>query len=99
MHLLWTLLAGPEPPFQLAIEQAQNQTTLATVDDLTDAYQSLSISTDIPQIFPTVSTNTMISRKCATAYLRESRKIWNNLPTRIREGQLGPAFTSTYSGD
>src|SRR5689334_12588285 len=62
------------------------------VDDLTDAYQSLSISTDISQIFPAVSTNTMICRKCATAYLRQSRKIWNNLPTRIREGRLGRAY-------
>src|SRR5579864_2717564 len=34
----------------------------------------------------------MIFRKCATGYLRQSRRIWNNLPTTIREGRLGRAY-------
>ena len=34
----------------------------------------------------------MIFRKCAIAYLRQSRRIWNNLPTHIREGRLGRAY-------
>jgi chemotaxis methyl-accepting protein methylase len=34
----------------------------------------------------------MIFRNCATGYLRQSRRIWNNLPTTIREGRLGRAY-------
>ena len=59
---------------------------------MTEACKSLSISTDLTQIPPAVSTNMVILRKCATAYLRQSRRIWNKLPTRIREGRFGRAY-------
>ncbi len=34
----------------------------------------------------------MIFRKCFTAYLRQSGRIWNNLPPPIREGRLGRVY-------